>query len=155
MRQPVFTHIQIHSVLLSAYRKTPDMFFYCMSAFQGGIYIAHKKTKNVGISTMIAALVNLAVDFALIGVIGITAGSVSTLTAYMVLYVYRMINCQKFQTMNFKVKRQLLLLSVIVVMLILCFLRVFWIDVINCVFGISFCFLLNRKNLRSLLHRKK
>ena len=131
------------------------MFFYCMSAFQGGIYIAHKKTKNVGISTMIAALVNLAVDFALIGVIGITAGSVSTLTAYMVLYVYRMINCQKFQTMNFKVKRQLLLLSVIVVMLILCFLRVFWIDVINCVFGISFCFLLNRKNLRSLLHRKK
>ena len=104
---------------------------------------------------MIAALVNLAVDFALIGVIGITAGSVSTLTAYMVLYVYRMINCQKFQTMNFKVKRQLLLLSVIVVMLILCFLRVFWIDVINCVFGISFCFLLNRKNLRSLLHRKK
>ncbi|MDO5702494.1 MAG: oligosaccharide flippase family protein, partial [Lachnospiraceae bacterium] len=73
------------------------MFFFVMSSYFGGIYIAHKKTVNVGISTMVAAGINLLIDLCFVNVIGIWAGSISTLTAYVVLYYYRMFNSRSFR----------------------------------------------------------
>lgn len=121
------------------------MFFYCMSAFQGGIYIAHKRTKSVGITTLCAAVINLAIDLIFVKAWGITAGSVSTLVAYLALYIYRLNGCLKFQKINYNMKRQIRLIGMLAVQLGICALRDARLDTLNVLVGILAFFLLNRK----------
>lgn len=127
------------------------MFFYCMSAFQGGIYVAHKRTKNVGISTFIAAIINLVIDLCFVRTIGITAGSVSTLVAFFVLYIYRMVDTKRFQPMDYHIRKQILNICIIIVMLIICFFRIGWLNLVNSVAGVLFCFLINKNYIRKIV----
>lgn len=123
------------------------MYFYCMSAFHGGIYIAHKKTKSVGITTMVAAIINLLVDLVCVNKLGITAASISTLIAYFILYVYRSKNLLRFQKIDYNIKKQIICYLVIVIMLILCSFQNKTIDIINAIIGISLFVLLNYKTI--------
>ena len=129
------------------------MFFFVMSSFHGGIYIAHKKTKSVGITTMLAAAINLAIDFLLVNLIGITAGSVSTLIAYMFLYFYRIYDLRKIQPMKVNPRLQIYCFSMIVGMLFLCFLKTWYLDIINIIVGvIAFC-MMNKAFLNKILKK--
>lgn len=150
---PLLFQLLIRGDYAKAYCQMPililAMLFSAMSCFFGGIYIAHKKAANVGISTMIAAAINLGIDLCLVNVIGIWAASLSTLTAYMMLYFYRMINCQRFQSVHVNVKKQFAILLLLIIMLILCFMQVLVLNFINLVLGIALFLLLNKKTVRS------
>lgn len=154
---PVIFKLLIRGDYDAAYIQIPililGMFFYCMSAFQGGIYVAHKKTKSVGITTVVAAGVNLLIDILFVNLIGITAGSISTLVAYFLLYLYRLIGVQKFQKMKYHIPKQIVYLSVLCVMLFLCYLRNIWLNYINGIIGIIAC-MLSCKELLCELYRK-
>lgn len=69
--------------------------FSFMSQFIGGIFIGLKKTDVNGLTTVIAALINIIVDLALIKFIGLYAASISTLVAYVVLFGIRFINVRR------------------------------------------------------------
>lgn len=152
---PIMFEILIKGDYDDAYYQMPllfmGMFFYCMSAFQGGIYIAHKKTISVGITTMGAAVINLLIDLCFVNVIGITAGSLSTLIAYLCLYIFRLHNVLKFQKINYNIKKQVGLLALVVVMLVLCFMRTLWCDVVNIILGITLFMVLNKDLVHSML----
>ena len=85
-----------------------SMIFSCLSSVLGGIYIAYKKTFSVGVSTTVAAVINLVIDLIFVNLIGIWAGSISTLVSYLALLIYRLINIQHFQIIKFNVPRFLL-----------------------------------------------
>ena len=145
---PVMFRVLIRGNYEDAYMQMPililAMFFYCMSGFQGGIYVAHKKTKSVGITTMTAAAINLAIDFLLVKQIGITAGSLSTLVAYVVLYAFRMIDSQKFQPINYNYKKQDFLFALVIFMLGMCFLKNHYLNIINMIVGVLTFTVLNQ-----------
>lgn len=129
------------------------MFFFVMSSFFGGIYVAHKKTLNVGITTMAAAAINLAIDFALVNVIGIWAGSLSTLVAYMFLYVYRMLNCQKFQPMKINYLKQIIACLALTGMLLMCFAQMLVLDIINGALGVGVFIWFNKELLNKIFRK--
>lgn len=60
-----------------------------LSSFIGGIFTALKKTKIIGVTTVIGAIINLVVDLVLIWKINIYAACISTLVANLVIYFYR------------------------------------------------------------------
>lgn len=155
---PILFALLIRGDYEDAYIQMPililAMFFCCMSAFQGGIYIAHKKTLSVGITTMVAAGVNLLVDILLVNQIGITAGSVSTLISYLLLYIYRQIDVQRFQKVDFHVGKQIGYILIIAGMLLISFVRVIWLDIFNIFAGCLFCFVINRAMILELYHSK-
>lgn len=121
---PIAFEILIKGDYSSAYAQMPilymGMFFSAMASFIGGIYIANKRTKNVGITTMIAALTNLIIDLLLVKQIGLFAASISTCVSYFVLAVYRIINVQEFQKIKFNLKR---IISILFFLLIICMLN--------------------------------
>ena len=125
--------------------KAYGMFFFCMSAFQGGIYIAHKETKSVGMTTVAAAIVNLVIDLLFVNIIGITAGSVSSLVAYFVLYVYRMVDVKRIQPIRYNIKKQIVLILCLAVMLYICSFRMLYMDIINVALSIILFVIVNRK----------
>ncbi len=150
---PILFRLLIRGDYVEAYYQMPvlilAMFFFVMSSYFGGIYIAHKKTVNVGISTMVAAAINLAIDLAFVNVIGIWAGSVSTLVAYIVLYYYRMFNCQHFQKVEVNYKKQFGLVAIMILLLISCFMRRTILNIVNCVLAIILFVAFNRDIVKS------
>lgn len=125
MCTPIIWKLLIRGDYSDAYYQLPvlymGMMFSCMSSTLGGIYIAHMKTKSVGLTTMAAAGINIIIDFALIKFVGIWAGSLSTMISYLVLWVYRMIDIQKFQVV--KINKRIIFGSImsLIIMAIMCF----------------------------------
>ena len=150
---PILFKIFIRGDYQEAYNQIPVLIlamFYCaMASYYGGIYIAHKKTTSIGISTIIAAVINLTIDFVLVKSIGIWAGSVSTLVAYMMLYYYRMVNVRKFQVLNINYKREILQITMMLAMLALSILNKNYICV-NWVLALILFTLFNTYSLRKI-----
>jgi O-antigen/teichoic acid export membrane protein len=154
---PIMFWLLIKGDYAEAYYQMPllilAMFFFVMSSFFGGIYIAHKRTANVGITTVVAAIVNLSIDLLFVRVIGIWAGSISTLVAYFVLYIYRMLNCQKFQPLNVNYKKQILQILALIIMLVMCFMQQKVINCTNFVVGITLFCIFNREMVGKIANK--
>lgn len=126
------------------------MFFYCIASFWGGIYVAFKDTRSVGITTFWAALCNLVTDLAMIHFIGLYAASISTLISYVALCIYRMINVRKLAKIDYDILHIVIVLIILLVQCIL-FIKASLLTICtNLVIGTTVCFLLNRRTLRQM-----
>lgn len=154
---PVMFMLLIRGDYDNAYIQMPililGMFFYCMSAFQGGIYIAHKETKSVGFTTIVAAIVNLIIDLCCVNVIGITAGSLSSLCAYLVLYVYRMWDVKRIQSIKYNLKKQIIFILFMIVMLYICSLRMLYTDIVNYILAVLLFVIANKGFVRDYIKK--
>lgn len=124
------------------------MFFSSLSSFLGGIYVAHKKTKNVGATTIIAAVVNLLIDLTMVTRIGIYAASISTLVAYLFLSIYRMRNVRKFQEIKYHYGNICGCVGVLVGMCILSWFNSFYLNILNFLFGTIFAIYINKELIK-------
>lgn len=70
-------------------------FFNIIVGMLGSVYIGYKKTKTMAKTTMLAAAINLIVNFVLIKQIGIWAAVYSTLAAYAIVSILRLTSIQK------------------------------------------------------------
>lgn len=127
------------------------VFYGCMSAFQGGIYIAHMKTKSVGITTMIAAIINIVVDLMLIKTIGVFAGSISTLVSYLFLFTYRLIDVRSFQKITYSYKQIIGYSLFLIVMCSLAMCRMPLVYIFNAVASLVFAYVINRELIASIV----
>lgn len=73
-----------------------SMYFSNMSGFLGGIFAAYKETKIIGITTIIASIINLILDLILVKYIGIWAGVISTCVATIIVYIFRVIKIKHY-----------------------------------------------------------
>lgn len=154
---PILFRVLIHGEYEDAYRQMPilylGMFFSCMSSFIGGIYIAHKKTKSIGITTSLAAGCNLLIDLLFVKQIGIYAGSISTLVSYMLLFFYRTRDVQKFQKLTLQWRKLLMIFAILALMCSLSYINTFVVNVANFAIGIGFAFYLNRDIVFIIFHK--
>ena len=125
--------------------------FSIIAAFLGGIYVAYKKTRSVGFTTIIAAVINLLVDFVLINKIGIYAASLSTLISYVSLCIFRFIDVGKRHRIRFRYNQICGYLVVLGIMSLLCAMRMQIYNVLNIVIGIVFAAAINRYNINEAI----
>lgn len=85
-----------------------------LSSFYGGIFSAYKDTKIMGSTTIIAAIINLIIDFALVKYFKIYAACISTLIANLIVYFYRKKKLKKYiRLRELKWKGPMLFLAII------------------------------------------
>lgn len=146
---PIAFKILIRGDYSESYNHMPILYiavlFATISSYLGGIYIAHMKTKEIGITTTLAAGTNFLINILFVKRIGIYAASLSTLISYLWLSVYRMYDVQKFQKIRFNYPRIASLTLILAVMSFVCFCRNLYFDLGNMLFSVIFAFLLNRK----------
>ena len=154
---PVVFAILIQGDYDEAYTQMPILiignFFFCMSAFLGGIYVAYKKTLSVAITTVLAAAVNLIIDFLLVQKIGITAGSISTLTAYLALFLFRMFDVRRLKRMSYHYVRMIIQVCILILMGVLAVQRSTILSCINIGLAILFSCLFNQKLFKGLVKK--
>lgn len=156
---PVLFIILIRGDYGEAYRQMPillmAMFFSSISSFLGGIYIAHKKTKNVGGTTIIAAVLNLVIDLVMVNYTGIYAASVSTLVSYLFLAVYRMKNVLRFQKIKYNYRNILVYVVMLVVMCIISWFNSLYLNALNIIIGLLFAVFINRALIKNIIYLGK
>lgn len=152
---PILFHILIRGDYDEAFYQMPvlyfGMLFSCMSSVIGGIYIAYKRTVNVGLTTMVAAIVNLIIDLSFVKLIGIWAGSISTMVSYLFLVIFRMIDVQKFQRVRFEYVRIIIGFGLLVLMGFLCYQRTVISYLINVVLCMLVLYIYDKKVIKTLL----
>lgn len=100
-------------ILLVAY------YFNAGSTFLGTIYTSAKQTKMLFISTMIAAIVNIALNLVLIPVMGAMGAAIATLVSYFVTWLVRLINTRRIMIIDVNYRTDLCSLGLIVVQIVL------------------------------------
>lgn len=155
MTTPIVWKILIRGDYESAYYQLPilyiGMLFSSFAATIGGIYIAHMKTTSVGITTTIAAVINLLIDILLVKKIGILAGSISTMISYLVLVIYRMYDVQKFQKIRFEIKKIILGIAMLSIMAVFNYQRRLFFDLVNIVMCAAILLIFDRDIITVML----
>ena len=156
---PILFKLLIRGDYGEAYFQIPilllAMFFSTLTSYLGGIYVAFKATKSIGITTFLAAICNLVLDFGFIKLIGLYAASGSTLISYLFLCVYRMFDVRKLVDITYNFRRLAVVLSILIVECVLCFLQKPVLNFINVVFGVVVFFVLNRELIIILMRKAK
>lgn len=156
---PLLFIILIKGEYVESYSQMPilflGVFFSALSAFMGGIYVAHKRTKSVGITTLLAAGLNLAIDIICVHIIGIYAASISTLVSYLFLFVFRVIDVNKFQKIRFNILKMLTYLSVLIGMCVFFNIHTVQAEIINVFIGFIFAVAINYKTIKGIISLSK
>ncbi|MCQ2515273.1 MAG: polysaccharide biosynthesis C-terminal domain-containing protein [Saccharofermentans sp.] len=75
------------------------------------VFVAKKKTKVIAVTSMEAAVVNVTINLLLVNQIGIYSASISTLIAYMFLFVSRLIYIDK--EVNISINKRSILIEIV------------------------------------------
>lgn len=104
---PILFRIFIKGKFIDGFKYVPilvlSMYFDCMARFYSGIFTALKKTKVMATTTIIAAVLNLGINIALIKYVGLYAAAGSTLIAEAVLCILRQKRLKEY--MDLKVSK--------------------------------------------------
>lgn len=119
--------------------------FSSMSAYLGGIYIALKKSKNMGVTTMLAALICVIINLMLIGDLGLYASSIASVLSYLLLFCYRAHNLQKYIHITYKRKKIVFSILALIIMAYICAYRFIWLDILNIMIALVLSIALCRK----------
>ena len=97
-----FMHIYVGADFFRSWQLVPLLVlgavYFAYASFFGAIYDAAKKNVVIAITTFAAAIVNILVNFLLIGRIGVLAASVSTAVGYATIGLFRMFHSRKYFT---------------------------------------------------------
>lgn len=154
---PILFMILIRGSYEEAYNQMPILFmgffFSCISSFYGGIYVALKKTKSVGISSIISAAIALLLTFLFIKKIGLYAASISTVISFVFLAFFRFIDIRKSIKIHYNWKKIILTIFILIIMCILCFVQNNFINVVNTMIGIGVFIVLNWSLIKQIFKR--
>lgn len=104
---PVIFHFLIDEKFIDGYWQMPllflGVFFNSLVSYYGGIYVALEKTKNVGISSMVGAIINIVINVIFINKIGLFAASISTFVSFFIIFLYRYFNLKKYINIKYNI----------------------------------------------------
>lgn len=152
---PILFALLVNGDYDAAYNHMPIQFMatfaLCMSTFWGGIFVAYKETKAVGLTTVISAAIHLAIVLSGIWFFGIYAASVASLVSYVALCVLRLLGVKKLVTIEYPWKHVAVVLAVLTAQCVMCFFRNWALDAVNLVLGAVVCVALNLPMLKGIL----
>lgn len=124
---PFLFKILIKGSYEEAYHQMPvlicGIFFSCLSSYYGSIYIALKKTKFIGITSAIGAVINIAINILFIYKIGLYAASISTVVSYCIIYFSRVLQLKKYIAIHLEWKKNCLSFLVVLFICVIYYLQ--------------------------------
>ena len=114
---PFVFPILINEKFNEAYNQIPILMvaslFNVLVSFFGSIYVAKKITKEIAKTSIFAAIINIVINLLFIRYIGLYAASISTLVAYLAMFIYRYVDSKKY--VNLSIGKMLILSMTILI----------------------------------------
>lgn len=125
-----FMKIYVSANYFSAWKYTPFLIigyaFSTLGTFVGTPYYVYKDMKGNMWSAGAGALINIILNIILIPTIGIQGAAIATCLSYVVVFIYRCFDTRKYTKINFDRNRSILYLSILIAMLVICFIESGW-----------------------------
>ena len=152
---PFIFKILVHQQFSGSYNLIPlymvAVFFNAVIGMISAIYLIENETKQVAISTSIAAIINLIVDIALVRYIGVYAAPISSIFAYVFISVWRFIDINRRHCTIQISRTKTLLLFICLLVSLLGFYTTIWIySFIALLFVMILSIILNKDFFREL-----
>lgn len=155
---PVIYRFMIDSNYHSAMIYVPILllatYFSNMSGFYGGVFTAYKNTKIMGITTIVAAFINLVINLSLIHTMGLFAAAISTLVANYVVYEFRKRKVRQYVILKENCKSTVFAVVCLAVIWVLFYMDRNICTAFGCILSVFFALIANRKLLRLIFHRR-
>lgn len=153
---PFVFNILINSGYKEAYLYIPILvfavYFSNMASFYGGIFSAYKKTKIIGTTTLVSAIINLVANIAVIKFLGIYAAAISTLLSSIFLYAYRKEKIKEF--VKLKSSKDLIFTILITLVVFLSYYSNNYIfQAIALIFTIIYALMMNKGIVNKIINR--
>ena len=154
---PFVYNILIGEGYMDSYKYIPILLYAnswsVLISLIGGIYVAKKKTKQIASTTIWSAILNILINVLLIKYIGLYAACISTLLSYMIVGVYRYIDCQKYVKLKLD-KRIFILFTVVFMTSTIMYLKNnMIINVLNLILVSSFSLFFNKDIIRKIISK--
>lgn len=128
-------------------------YFANISGFYGGVFTAYKDTKIMGTTTIVAAIINLVTNLALIKFIGIYAAAISTFLANFVIYVYRKYKVRKYIILDENNIESIISVAITGIIFILFYMNKIQCTIIGCAISIIYFVFANRELIKNVCSR--
>lgn len=115
---PAFYYIFVNAQYYDSYYQTAilyfGVFFNSLVMYYASIYIAIKKTHQVGYSSATGAVINAIVNLLMVRTYGLYAASLSTVISYLVITLYRAMDIRKYIQIRYDAKQIIVGIAVMV-----------------------------------------
>ena len=148
--------ILINNNYIESYKYIPILIissvFNMLSSNLSAIYIAKKETREIAKSTVLAGIINIVINIIFIKYIGLYAASISTLIAFMLLFIVRYIKVQKYVTLKLKINKIIIYIFAFSISYYIYFISNMILDIILLIITIIFIMIFNKKIVPKILN---
>lgn len=148
---PFLFPIMVDSRYAAGYNQIPILMigslFNVLVGLISAIYVAEKKSSQLAKTTMLAAIINIVMNFILIHKIGLYAASISTLVAYLAVFIYRYIDIKKDIKIKINMKYALSILTMMLIIIISYYINNVILNLVTLIIAIVFSIILNKNNI--------
>ena len=141
-------YLQIPILILST-------MFNILVSFLGSIYVAKKLTKEISKTSFIAATINIIVNITLINKIGLFAASISTLVAWISMFIYRLIDSKKYVKLKVNKTLTISIIAICIISLITYYIRNITLCVITVLIVTIYAVYINLDNIKFICNMVK
>ena len=118
-----FIHIYVGADFYEAWKYVPLLMvsavFLGIASFLNPFYSAMKKSKNMMVTAIVAAVANVSLNFIFIPICGVWGAIIGTLVSYMLLAIIRMVNIYKYLPIKYNILKHIILTIIILVQALL------------------------------------
>lgn len=125
-----------------------------LAKFLGAIYISNMESKKSGITTLIAAIINLVVHLGLINIIGLYAATISTIISYLVLFIIRYKDIRKSTNIRLN-KGTINAIIMLIYFFIANYINNQYVNIVNLLVAGSYFIIVNKKSILELNNKLK
>lgn len=156
---PFLFNILISQSYSEAYIYIPillvGMIFNIIVSFLGSIYVAKKLTKEVAKTSFGAGVLNILINVFLVKYIGIFAAAISTVLAFLIMSIFRIVDVQKYVKLKINFKEFSIVLLLFLISLLLYYFNNTLISTIYLVLVIIYVFIDNKNYINLILKKVK
>lgn len=156
---PFLFNILISQSYSEAYIYIPilliGMIFNIIVSFLGSIYVAKKLTKEVAKTSFGAGVLNILINVFLVKYIGIFAAAISTVLAFLIMSIFRIVDVQKYVKLKINFKEFNIVLLLFLISLLLYYFNNTLISAIYLVLVIVYVFIDNKNYINLILKKVK
>lgn len=156
---PFLFNILISQSYSEAYIYIPillvGMIFNIIVSFLGSIYVAKKLTKEVAKTSFSAGVLNILINVFLVKYIGIFAAAISTVLAFLIMSIFRIVDVQKYVKLKINFKEFSIVLLLFLISLLLYYFNNTLISAIYLVLVIAYVFIDNKNYINLILKKAK
>ena len=154
---PLIFKLLVDSQYDAAYYQIPILYagVFCNSivAFYSGIYIAIKRTKQIGYSSILGAILNIIFNLLFIKFIGLYAASISTAISYFLIAIYRVYDTNKVIKIKYNISNIVIGASIFIIISALYYQRNILCNIFIMIISLFYNIKFNRELLKLVLEK--